>query len=206
MAFYDEVKDELTIRSTGNAAFTFDALPAIRIKNKTVTEAGIEGLFTKYSVSLPVWKPVDITYKQVSVDTSFTRYTLGLADKTPTGPAYSIRYDAKLPYKSYEINMPSTLPKNVHDVLVEFDYKGNTAALYANNLIIADDYYTGNAMPYSLKRNAGLLGKQKFILQITPLMENRQIHFEPGTDLEFSKTSHAELKAVHLRPQYEVVF
>ncbi len=206
MVFYDEVKDELTIRSTGKPAFSFDALPAIRVKNKDVQPAGIDGLFSKYSVNLPQWKPIDITFKQLSVDTSFNRYTASLAGKTPAGPTYGIKYDAKLPYKSYAINMPSALPKNVHDVLVEFDYKGNTAALYANGLIIADDYYTGNAMPYSLLRNADILGKQKFILQITPLMESSQIHFEPGTDLGFNKTSHAELKGIHVKPQYEVVF
>ncbi|WP_448697907.1 beta-galactosidase [Mucilaginibacter sp. AW1-3] len=206
MAFYDEEKDELTIRSTDKAAFSFDALPAIRIKNKAVTEAGVEGLFNKYSVSLPVWKPVEISFKQISADTSFERYTQSLMGKTPAGPAYGIRYDAKLPYKSYAINMPQALPKNVHDVLAEFDYKGNTAGLYANGLIIADDYYTGNAMPYSLKRRADLLGKQKFILQIAPLMENRQIHFEPGTDLDFSNTTHAGLNGIRVKPQYEVVF
>jgi beta-galactosidase len=205
-AFYDEVKDELTIRSTDHPSFTFDALPAVRIKNKDVHPVGVEGLFSKYSVKLPQWKPIDITYKQLSVDSSFDRYTASLAGKTPLGPTYGIKYDAKLPYKSYAINMPSTLPKNVHDVLVEFDYKGNTAALYANGLIVADDYYTGNAMPYSLIRNADLLVKPKFILQITPLMESSQIHFEPGTELGFTKTNHAELKGVHLKPQYEVVF
>jgi len=206
MAFYDEVKDELTIRSTGNNAFTFDALPAIRIKNKDVTAAGVEGLFSKYAVNLPVWKPVDISFKQISADTAFDRYTQNLAGKTPTGPTYGIKYDANLPYKTYQINMPSALPKNVHDVLAGFDYKGNTAALYANGLIIADDYYTGNVMPYSLRRHADMLGKQKFTLQITPLMENRQIHFEPGTELDFTKTSHAELRAIKVKPQYEVVF
>jgi len=205
MAFYDEVKDELTIRSTGNNTFSLDALPAIRIKNKDVTAAGVEGLFNKYVVNLPVWKPVNISFKQISADTAFERYTQNLAGKTPTGPTYDIKYDVKLPYKTYQINMPPALLKNVHDVLVEFDYKGNTAALYANNLI-ADDYYTGNVMPYSLKRHVGLLGKQKFILQITPLMENRQIHFEPGTDLDFAKTNHAELRAIKVKPQYEVVF
>jgi beta-galactosidase len=206
MAFYDEVKDEMTIRSTGNASFTFDALPAIRTKNNNVQAAGFEGLFTKYSVNLPQWKPVNITYKQLSADTGFDRYTQSLTGKTPLGPTYKINYDSKLPYKSYAINMPSALPKNVHDVLVEFDYKGNTAALYANNLIIADDYYTGNTMPYSLKRHADLLGKQQFILQITPLMESSQIHFEPGTELGFTKTSHAELRGIRVKPQYEVVF
>ncbi|MEO6524004.1 MAG: beta-galactosidase [Mucilaginibacter sp.] len=205
MAFYDAVKDELTIRSVGKAAFNFDAYPAIIPKSKTVKADGSEGLFSKYKVNLPEWKPVEIAFKQISNDQNFIKYIDSLQGKTPAGPTYSIRYNPALPYKNYSLGMPASIPKNVYDVLVEFDYRGNTAGLYANGLIIGDDYYAGSTMPYSLKRNEKLLGKAPFILQITPLMENRQIHFEPGTDLKFAKDKHAELRAIKLTPEYQVV-
>lgn len=205
MAFCDEVKDELTIRSMGEANFSFEAYPAITAKNKNVKTGGSEGMFTKYNVNLPEWKPVDIAFKQISNDKDFAKYIDSLQGKTPVGPTYKIKYDAKLPYKDYSISMPSAMPKNVYDVLVEFDYRGNTAGLYADGTIIADDYYAGATMPYSLKRNSDLLSKSKFILQITPLMEDRQIHFERGTDLDFAKDKHAELRAVKVKPVYQVV-
>jgi hypothetical protein len=206
MAFYDDKKDELTVRSMGEANFSFEAYPAITPKSKSVKVDGSEGMFTKYAVNLPEWKAIEVPFKQISNDLAFKTYTDSLQGKTPLGPTYKINYDAKLPYKVYSITMPRVMPKNVHDVLVDFDYRGNTAALYANGTIIADDYYAGTVMPYSLKRNADLLGKTNFVLQITPLMETRQIHFEPGTELDFSKSTHAGLKSVKLTPVYEVVF
>lgn len=206
MAFYDDDKDELTIRSMGSASYDFDAIPAIRLKNANVKAIGTDGVFNKYAVTLPEWKPISIAFKQTSNDKIFEQYCDSLQGKTPLGPTYKINYNAKLPYKSYAITMPSALPKNVSDVLVEFDYHGNTAALYAGGIIIGDDYYAGTTMPYSLKRHADMLGKKPFVLQITPLMDQSQINFEPGTDLDFAKTSHAELKAVNVKPQYEVVF
>ena len=168
--------------------------------------AGKAGIFTHYHVALPECDTIVVPFKQVSNDGAFKHYCDSLQGKTPLGPTYGIHYNAALPYKAYSIDMPAKMPEFVHDVLLQFNYRGNTAALYGNNTIIADDYYAGTPMPYSLNRHADMLGKQPFILQITPLMENRQIHFEPGADLDFAKSKHAELLGITARPVYEVVF
>ena len=206
MVYYDDVTGKFTMRSVGQASFGFKTYPAIAPGNSAVQTTGTDGIFTQYTVTLPQWQNPGVTFKQISADTAFKRYTQGLAGNTPTGPTYKMRFDAQQPFKAYQISLPAAMPKNVYDVLLNFNYQGNTASLYANGLIVADDYYTGIPMPYSLKRHQELLGKQTFVLQITPLMDNYAIHFEPGTTLGFAKSTHAELLGIQATPCYEVVF
>jgi hypothetical protein len=206
MAFYDDKRDVITMRSIDSAAFSFESYPACGTKSVAVRSAGKSGIFTRYQVALPEWDSVGVSFKQVSNEGRFKKYCDSLQGVTPVGPTYPVHYNAALPYKAYSITMPNKLPDFVHDVLLQFDYRGNTAALYAGGTIIADDYYAGPTMPYSLKRHADLLGKQPFVLQITPLMEDRKIHFEPGTDLDFAKSTHAELRGITAKPVYEVSF
>jgi hypothetical protein len=206
MAFYDDKRDVITMRSVDSSAFSFDSYPACGTKSVAVRPGAKVGIFTRYQVVLPEYDDVKVTFKQVSDDVKFKAYCDSLVGNTPKGPTYGIHYDAALPYKAYSLTLPAKMPEFVHDVLLQFDYRGNTAALYAGGTIIADDYYSGTTMPYSLARHTDLLGKKPFVLQITPLMENRQIHFEPGTELDFAKTVHAELKGIIAKPVYEVSF
>ncbi|MBW4889267.1 beta-galactosidase [Mucilaginibacter sp. HMF5004] len=206
MAFYDDKRDVITMRSIDSAAFSFDSYPACGTKSVAVRPAGKAGIFTHYRVALPEWDAVEVPFKQVSDEAKFKAYCDSLKGITPVGPTYAIHYNATLPYKAYSLTLPAKMPEFVHDVLLQFDYRGNTAGLYAGGTIIADDYYAGTTMPYSLKRHEDLLGKQPFVLQITPLMENRKIHFEPGTDLDFAKTTHAELRKIKVQPVYQVSF
>ncbi len=204
-AFYDEVKDSLTIRSIDNPAFSFYAYPAIRIRSDHIKAAAATGLFKKYDVDLKTAAPVTIPFQQLSNDARFNKYTTSLTE-TPLKPAYGVNYIDTLPYKAYELKLPNRLPPNVYDLLVSFNYHGNTAAIYADGKIIADDYYSGQTMPFSLKRNADKLGKSKFILQISPLVNETKIYFEPGTPLGFKNTDHAGLSSITVKPIYEVVF
>lgn len=206
LTFYDESTGLITMRSTGKSAFSFDTFPAINAKNNKIRRDGSEGIFARYNVHLPEWKPVNVSFKQVSDDGRYNRYVDSLSGKTPLGPTYKIRYSAEQPFKAYEIYLPKAIPKDVYDVFLDFKYEGNTAALYADGLIIADNYYAGEPMRYSLKRHADLLNKQKFVLQITPLMSKSEINFEPGTYLNFAETTHAALKGVTVFPQYQVTF
>ncbi len=204
-AFYDEIKDSLTVRSINKPAFTFATYPAIRIKNKAVHKVVSDGLFSKYNVKLPLSKSTGIAFNQVSDDAKFNKYIASITE-TPLKPAYSINYIDTLPYKAYELNLPKRIPPGVYDLLAEFSYHGNTAALYADDKIIADDYYSGKPMPFSLRRQQNKLPNNKFILQITPLVDKTNIYFEPGTKLDFRNTDHAGLTSISVKPVYQVVF
>jgi hypothetical protein len=188
--FYNETTNALTMRSIDENSFNIHAYPAINSTSFNLTKLQKTTPFTSYLVQTPKWIPVDVNFKQIPNDQLFNSYTDSLKGVTPTSPTYGINFDAKLPFKNYQIDMPKALPANVKDVLVEFNYQGNTAALYANNLIVADNYYTGDVMPFTLRRNQTLLKEQTFTLQITPLMPVSAIHFERGTPLDFTKLVH----------------
>jgi len=204
-AFYNEVKDSLTIRSVGEPSFTFYTYPAMRIRNRQVRADGLSGVFNKYNVSLKAAGPINIPFKQVSDDARFNKYVSATAE-TPLKPAYTINYIDTLPYKAYELNLPKRLPANVYDVLASFNYRGNTAALYANGKVIADNYYLGEPMAFSLRRQQDKLATNKFILQISPLLSKAAIYFEPGTDLDFKNANKDGLRDITVKPVYQVVF
>ncbi|QKJ30183.1 beta-galactosidase [Mucilaginibacter mali] len=204
-AFYDEVKDSLTIRSVGNEKFSFYTYPAIRVKNKDVHAATTTGIFNRYDVALKSAARVDVPFKQVSDDKRMNQYASAIG-QTPLKPAYGVNYLDTLPYKAYELSLPKRLPANVYDVLIFINYQANTAAIYANGKIIADDYYGLGAMPFSLRREQQHLAGDKFMLQLTPMIGKTNIYFEPGTDTNFKDNSHAVLNGITTTPVYQVVF
>src|SRR5476651_1367863 len=204
-AFYDEVNDSLTIRSIDQPKFSFYAYPAIRNTNENIKRGAGTLRFYKYDVTLKPAARINIPFQQVSDDAKLNKYVASLLE-TPAKPAYGVNYQDTLPYKAYELKLPARLPANVYDVLATFNYHGNTAALYADGKIIADDYYSGQEMPFSLRREQDKLGKSKFVLQISPLVEKTNIYFESGTPLGFKSSDHAGLTGITAKPVYQVVF
>jgi hypothetical protein len=202
--FYDEVKDSLTMRSIDQAQFSFYTYPAIRIKNKGVHSEPASGIFSRYDVVLKPAAPIAIPFQQVSNDDKLKQYAS--STETPLKPAYGINYVDTLPYKSYQLSLPKRLPANVYDLLATFNYQGNTAGLYANGKVIADDYYGIEPMPFSLRRYQNQLGTGRFVLQISPLMSKAGIYFEPGTDISFKDNTHAVLNSITVKPVYQVIF
>lgn len=204
-AFYNEVKDSLTIRSVDQPSFNFYTYPAIRAKNTQVHTGALSGIFSKYTVNLQAAGSLTIPFRQVSDDARFNKYVSTTA-ATPLKPAYTVNYIDTLPYKAYQLNLPKKLPANVYDVLASFNYHGNTAALYANGKVIADNYYLGEPMAFSLKRHQDKLANGQFILQISPLLSKADIYFEPGTSLDFKNTNNDGLSSITVKPVYQVVF
>lgn len=203
--FYDEIKDSLTMRSVGSEKFSFYTYPAIRVKNKDVHAAAMSGIFNWYNVALKAAAPLDVPFKQVSDDNRLKQYADAIG-QTPLKPAYGVNYLDTLPYKAYELSLPKRLPAHVYDVLLSLKYQANTAAIYANGKIIADDYYGLGPMPFSLRREQKHLATNKFMLQLTPMIGKTNIYFEPGTDTAFKDNNHAVLNGITATPVYQVVF
>ncbi|MBC7696339.1 MAG: beta-galactosidase, partial [Burkholderiales bacterium] len=176
LAFYDEVKDKLTIRSSGEDTFDIYSYPTLQSSNAKIKASGKEGLFQKYQVKFEKFSPDSIPFKDISNTSAFKQYLNSLDKKTPEGPTYDVIHNTRLPYLNYELNLPKAIPADVHDLKIELNYEGNTAAIYANHILIVDNYYVGEPMIYSLKRNEALLKDGQFVMQITPLMEEAEIH------------------------------
>jgi len=205
LAFYDEKAKELEIRSMGKNEFDFYTYPEIHPSSNAITQTGRTGSFFKYHVALPKCELPEIRFSEVSDHKAYETYCKSLGGKTPKGPKYNIHlFDDKTSNLIYKLDLPKSLPQGVNDVLVEFDYKGNTAQVYADGVIIADDYYSGLKMPFALRRHRDKLAKSKFLFQVTPLMSKYEIYFEEGTELGFANTKHAVLNGISVVPEYTV--
>lgn len=203
-AYYNTVTETLHLVSEGASSYNFFAYPALTQAHPNVTQTGTSGMFTQYKVDLPKATLPRIDYKDITHKKAYRRLIDSLDHKTPAGPTYGVKPASPNPYVTYRISLPKQLPKGVADVKLAFQYRGNAAALYADRLILADDYYNGKPLMLSLEKyiaaSAGDL-----LLQITPLLSERSIYFDSETPLQFAEKEHAVLKNISSVPVYEVV-
>jgi hypothetical protein len=206
LAYYDEVKQQITIRSVDEPVYQFSTFPALNLNTANLKSGKKDGIFYSYQVNLPRYNASEVTFKQFSADDNLNKYVKSLDGKTPEGPTYNIFFNNRLPYKNYQINMPKAIPASVNDLLLEFNYVGNTAQIYDNGTLISDQYYSGVSMPFSLRRHREALANDNFIFQITPLLPDFPIHFEPKTPLDFVENTPADLKSISVKAQYQIDF
>lgn len=163
-----------------------------------------EEVFYKYEVNNKVFKDIKIPFQNITNEKAFQTYIDSLAQNTPVRPTYDIAFIKNNYYKNYSLKLPKNIPEHVIDLQLKLNYQGNTAALYANDLIVADDYFNGKAMILSLKR-LGEKRNENLVLQLTPLLKNHKIFFESKTNLDFTNTSPAKLNSIEVVPVYELV-
>ncbi|SIQ21318.1 beta-galactosidase [Maribacter ulvicola] len=195
----DSNKGALTLRSLGDNLINFWSYPELP---NTKFKIGSDGIFTAYEITLQNWETPKISFTPTFNDSLKNKW---INLKTPTELPYSHKLEKEKLFASYKVNLPKKLPQGVNDVLLNFDYKGNTAQLYADDIIIADNFYNGTPMPFGLKRHQSKLQKGEFIFQISPLTSTDNIYFEENTDLNFVKTDGAILKNITLIPEYEFI-
>ena len=121
---------------------------------------------------------------------------------TPPGPSYTHNFNPASSNLVYAIEWPEGLLDGVNDVLVEFEYVGNTAGLYADNVLVADDYYSGKTMRFGARRHAEKLDNATFLLELAPMLPERKIYIEDDVDMAFAKNVHASLKSVRMTPEF----
>lgn len=208
LVFQDETKKEFEVRSLGDADFNLQVYPDSRFKHTHMEKSKNEGLFTSYSVNLSdaegKAKLLSAEYIQLTPYSDFVDYTKQLGTNPPN-PQHTVKYEKDNRFLTYELILPSQFPDNLSNILLELDYYGNTAAVYADGIIIADDYYSGAKMPLGLNRLKEHLKDSKFIFQITPLLKDYKIWFEPGTKLDFVNKSPGELRGMKLTPEYKIL-
>jgi hypothetical protein len=188
--------------SLGENRFDIAVYPHLLISGAHRRDKALaDGVFTVYDLATQAWEARQPSIKLKTDMAAFDQYCRGLK-RTPAGPSYSHRFDPRTQNLVFEIEWPKGLLDGVHDVLAEFDYVGNTAQVYANEILIADDYYSGKTMPFGARRHAEALGSSSFLLELTPMMPDPEIYFEPDTDIGFAQTTHAELRGVRLTPEY----
>lgn len=202
--FYDETKKQLHLTAEGKSNYAVYSYPALETKNKSFLNKEKEEVFYKYEVNNKVFKDIKIPFQNITNEKAFQTYIDSLAQNTPVRPTYDIAFTKNNSYKNYSLKLPKNIPANVIDLQLKLNYQGNTAALYVNDLIVADDYFNGKAMILSLKR-LGEKRNENLVLQLTPLLKNHKIFFESKTNLDFTNISAAQLNSIEVVPVYELV-
>ena len=150
------------------------------------------------------WKGADVAVRQKTDLEAFRKYCQELK-RTPEGPTYSHLFNPEAPHLVYELKFPESMFEGVNNVLVEFDYVGNTAQVYSDGVLIADDYYSGVPMPFGARRHRDKLLGSTMFFQITPLLPNPKIYFEKDMDLSFAENVHAKLNDLRLTAEYKTI-
>lgn len=203
-AFYDEVKNELTVRSIDEPEFSVYAYPALQTKNAAAAAKGKDGLFNVYALSIKAATQLKVKFPPVAGQEQLAKYVQSHTE-TPVRPGYGVHYSDTVQSVTYKLALPAQLPDGVYDELLQLTYTGNTAAIYANKTIIADDYFNGKPMYFSLRRNADKLGKNEFLMQITPVLNKPNIYFEPDVAAGLKASNETKLTNVTAKPVYQVV-
>jgi len=207
---------KLTIRKTGNSVFNFSIYPANGLQlHNTEKQAVLKNQQTAwssdYQVSLP---PVDLQLIVNGVkhpDKQLSNRELLAEDNrldsvSPTcpGPQYFVNFKPVEDSSYWQIILPKQTTKSyVSNAFLQLDYTGDTGSLYQEGKLIADDYFAGLPMTYSLNRLNHKKGDLLF--QIVPFRKNLKIYFEKGIR-EKLQDNEAILQHAQIIPQYEITF
>lgn len=80
----------------------------------------------------------------------------------------------------WEIEARLSHPDCYEDIFLAIDYEGDTAELYLNERLIADNFYNGRTWKIGLGRFMGGASRLCLTLRIEGLAENADVYFEPG--------------------------
>nr|WP_320056949.1 beta-galactosidase [uncultured Bacteroides sp.] len=207
---------KLTIRKTGNSVFNISIYPADGLQlHNTEKQAVLKNQQTAwssdYQVSLP---PVDIQLIIKGMkDPNKHRSDCELLpednrlDSVPLtcpGPQYFVNFKPVEGSSYWQIRLPKQTNKSyVSNTFLQLDYTGDTGSLYQEGKLIADDYFAGLPMTYSLNR----LNQKKgdLLFQIVPFRKDLKIYFEKGIR-EKLQDNEAILQHAQVIPQYEITF
>ncbi len=105
--------------------------------------------------------------------------------------------EIKVSFKSiseyeYEINVPEDILDGVDDVILNIQYKGDSAELYSDNRLIADNFYIDGNWKVSIKHLKEYVEGKKLTLKINPLLEGAYVYLEKWPELINGQVSELE--------------
>jgi beta-galactosidase len=116
-------------------------------------------------------------------------------------PTYATKIPVNYPTnKTAEITLPVTLPKNVNDVVLNVDYRGDACDLIQQQAIKTDNLFNGETWQIGLKR---FLGRGKLNLNLKDW--NDQTTGIPAELVQEIKAKGTGFKSIKALPQYQTV-
>nr|WP_199081352.1 beta-galactosidase [Pedobacter sp. ASV19] len=113
-------------------------------------------------------------------------------------PKVSVHYPKK---ETAVVSLPSALPNNVNDVILNVNYLGNACKITQNDKCITDNLYNGTTWEIALKR----FSKQSNV-ELSLIDWNNKTTGVPANLVEEIKTKGTMFKSIKAVPQYQTVF
>lgn len=205
----------MTIRSKGSPRFDIDVYPAsveLRVKgnDSSLLKSGRNGFLTSYKLVLPEasleMKVEDIVDPSPFIPASKLLPEDERLKEVPSslpGPRYTVNFTPVEGSLYWKLNLPEWEDSNLCNLFLELDYTGDTGSLYNEGGLVADDYYAGLPMTYSMRR-LGDRSAHELLFQVIPWSPGLQIYIEKEAREALNAQGPASLRGARLIPQYEI--
>ncbi len=178
------------INISGNQTLHLHVYPkesSVAASKKLKKHQSKEALFSHYSGQLKGGE-MDLPFKAIGDINPYLNYKkqLPLDDRLPSvtapnsGPQYQTNLTEVAGAKYYLLSLPKHKKGRTKPFRTTLDYFGDTAAVYADGSLIADDFYYGKPWTIGFLSSDTKQSDQQMILQIVPLSKESQIYLEPG--------------------------
>ncbi len=200
----------VTLRDVDNPRFELLTYPA---KVAWQTDDGnaqneVQGLFNAVSVVLPEVSLQAVCQVENHPEAFVPDRPLYPEDDRKTdapatcpGPQYFVNFKPVETSLYYTVTMPA-LPQGISCAYLTVDYTGDTASMYRDGGLVADDYYTGEPMLFKLDGKNGA-GEGKYLLQVIPFAPEVNVYLSPEAR-EKLEAAEQGVGDVRVLPVYEV--
>jgi len=129
----------------------------------------------------------------------FTQYVL---TRHPKNPEFTIKpLEDKKDYKEWKIQISKNAFNEINDLFLRVHYTGDTASVYVNGKLAADNFYNGLPWDIGLKRFAREILENGLNIRITPIRKHSKIYLE---DWAKHKNEEAGIQKIEISPEYSV--
>jgi len=104
--------------------------------------------------------------------------------------------------QNFAFSLPENYMQGLNNLYLQVDYTGDKGKLYFNQLLVADNFYSGDLWEIGLNRLHLPLDGQPLKMEISPLSENARVYFDDAAAKEAAIK--AFVNKVSLIPEYRV--
>jgi hypothetical protein len=200
--FFDE--SSIHLRAKETSAFTLSTFPALRSTNPLLTQQGRDGIFTRYSATLPAQQVVPDVRKvrDAAVIPPVKKFNAVTwrKEEIALAPSDSAFDQAALWHVGVK---PAALDK-LSNLFLDIRYHGDVARLSSRGDLLDDDFFKGTSWRVGLRRLAPALARGPLELRVLPLRSDAPL-FLQGEKPRFPASGQvANVLSIRAIPEYEL--
>jgi hypothetical protein len=192
--------DQVHLSSPNPADLKAGFYPALAGAEPNFKDAGADGIFRSFATQVDEMK--------VALDVKPTKDALSsVPAKVSSRRVVMEPEDADFDRAAgWSIHIPASVLAGPHHALLQINYEGDVARLYAGDRLIDDNFYKGAPFEYGLWRLTPAELAKGIDLKILPLRQDTRIYLPKGAKPEFASNGESlKLKDVKLQWNYEAV-